>query len=195
MTITICRLTAAEVEARLDELASLLHACVEDGASVNFIQPYAHEDAMRFWVRKVLPRVSDQELTVLAAEHDGRIVGSVQLDCDTPPNQVHRADIKKLLVHPAFQRRGIGRRLMKEAEAVARGLRRTLLTLDTRSGDKGEPLYLSVGFIAAGTIPAYSRDAMSERLDAATFMYKPLTSAFDAAPPLSLDFSRTIDKS
>jgi ribosomal protein S18 acetylase RimI-like enzyme len=172
--ITISRLTAADAEARLDELANLLHACVDDGASINFIHPYSLEDARRFWVKKVLPRISDQELTVLVAERDGRIAGSVQLDCDTPPNQVHRADIKKLLVHPDFQRRGIGRRLMIEIEAIARSLGRSLLTLDTRSGDKGEPLYLSVGFIAIGSIPAYSRDARSERLDAATFMYKPL---------------------
>lgn len=172
--ISISRLAAAEVEARLDELSGLLHACVEEGASINFIHPYSLEDARRFWARKVLPRVSDQELTVLVAEQDGRIVGSVQLDCDTPPNQVHRADIKKLLVHPDFQRRGIGRRLMADIETIARRYGRSLLTLDTRSGDKGEPLYLSVGFIAAGTIPAYSRDARSDRLDAATFMYKPL---------------------
>jgi len=173
--ITISQLkTAAEVETRLGELASLLHACVEEGASINFIHPYSLEDARRFWVRKVLPRVGDDALTILVAEQDGRIVGSVQLDCDTPPNQVHRADIKKLLVHPDFQRRGIGRRLMTEIEKVAQRLGRSLLTLDTRSGDKGEPLYLSLGFIVAGIIPDYSRDARSDRLDAASFMYKPL---------------------
>jgi ribosomal protein S18 acetylase RimI-like enzyme len=172
--IVFSTLTAAEVEGRLEELAALLHACVEDGASINFIHPYSLEDARRFWVRKVLPRVGDHALTVLIAEQDGRVVGSVQLDCDTPPNQVHRADIKKLLVHPAFQRRGFGRRLMTEIEEEARRLGRSLLTLDTRSGDKGEPLYLSLGFIVAGIIPNYSRDARSDRLDAASFMYKPL---------------------
>ena len=170
--IVFSMLTAAEVEARLDELGALLHACVEDGASINFIHPYSLDDARRFWVRKVLPRVGDDALTVLIAEQNGRIVGSVQLDCDTPPN--HRADIKKLLVHPDFQRRGIGRRLMTEIEKVAQRLGRSLLTLDTRSGDKGEPLYLSLGFIVAGIIPDYSRDARSDRLDAASFMYKPL---------------------
>lgn len=174
MDVTVSQLATAQVEARLDELAALLHACVEEGASINFIHPYSLEDARRFWARKVLPRVGEDALTVLVAEEQGRIVGSVQLDCDTPPNQVHRADIKKLLVHPDFQRRGIGRRLMTEIEQVAQRLNRSLLTLDTRSGDKGEPLYLSLGFIVAGIIPDYSRDARSDRLDAASFMYKPL---------------------
>lgn len=172
--ITIVAFTAAEIEARLDDLAGLLHACVQDGASINFILPYSFGDARRFWVKKVLPRVGDEALTVLVAMQGDRIAGSVQLDCDTPPNQVHRADIKKLLVHPDFQRRGIGRRLMNEIEVVAQRFGRSLLTLDTRSGDKGEPLYRSLGYITAGIIPNYSRDAASDRLDAATFMYKPL---------------------
>jgi ribosomal protein S18 acetylase RimI-like enzyme len=172
--IMISYLSAVEVEAHLDELADLLHACVEEGASINFIHPYSRDDARYFWIKKVLPRIGDDALTVAVASEDGKIAGSVQLDCETPPNQVHRADIKKLLVHPQFQRRGIGRRLMTEIEQVARRLGRTLLTLDTRSGDKGETLYQSLGYITAGLIPNYSRDARSDRLDAAAFMYKSL---------------------
>lgn len=171
-TIAISRLSATEVETHLDELAALLQACVEDGASVNFILPYSIEEAKGFWRRKVLSRMPDDGLVVLVARQDGRIAGSVQLDHDTPPNQPHRADIKKLLVHPDFQRRGIGRRLMTEVENVARGLGRTLLTLDTRSGDKGETLYTSLGFQIAGVIPGYSRDAREDHYDPATFMYK-----------------------
>jgi ribosomal protein S18 acetylase RimI-like enzyme len=171
----ISLLEADAVEAHLDELAGLLRACVADGASINFILPYSHEDARRFWEKKVLSRMRDgAPLIVMVAWLEGRIAGSVQLDCDTPPNQAHRADIKKLLVHPDFQRRGIGRRLMSEIETVARQRGLGLLTLDTRSGDKGEPLYQSLGFLTAGVIPNYSRDAVVDRLDAPTFMYKPL---------------------
>lgn len=171
---SITQFSQVEIEAHLGELAGLLHACVEDGASVNFIQPYSPEDAMAFWRRKVLSRFPDGGLVVLVARHEGRIAGSVQLDHDTPPNQPHRADVKKLLVHPDFQRRGIGRALMVEVENVARGLGRTLLTLDTRTGDKGEPLYKSRGFEVAGIVPGYSRDARLDVFDPATFMYKQL---------------------
>ena len=172
--LTITQFAAEELETHLDELAALLHACVEDGASVNFVLPYSREDARSFWRRKVLSRFPDGGLVVLVARKDGRIAGSVQLDHDTPPNQPHRADVKKLLVHPEFQRRGIGRALMIEVETVARALGRTLLTLDTRTGDKGEPLYKSCGFQVAGIIPGYSRDARRNIFDPATFMYKPL---------------------
>jgi len=37
-----------------------------------------------------------------------------------PPNQPHRADITKLLVHRAARRRGVARLLMEHAEAEAR---------------------------------------------------------------------------
>lgn len=172
----ITRLSASEIEAHLDELAGLLHACVQDGASVNFVLPYAIEDARHFWRRKVLSRMVDDGLIVLVTWQDGRIAGSVQLDHDTPPNQPHRADVKKLLVHPDFQRRGIGRSLMAAVEASAKEIGRTLLTLDTRTGDKGELLYKSQGFQVAGIIPGYSRDARLDQYDPATFMYKVLAS-------------------
>lgn len=170
---TFSVLSLSEIEENIDELAGLLQACVADGASVNFILPYTEDDAKAFWTRKVLARLNDgAPLVVMVARQGERIAGSVQLDCETPPNQQHRADIKKLLVHPQFQRRGVGRRLMEEIEAVAVQMGRTLLTLDTRSGDKGEPLYLSCGFQVAGIIPHYSRDSHQDRLDAAAFMYK-----------------------
>ena len=163
---------AAELDARMAEFTELLHACVIEGASVNFVMPFGKEDAEQFWRQKVLPRLGVGRLDLLAIEIDGRIAGSIQLDRDTPPNQPHRGDVKKVLVHPTFQRRGLGRQLMAAVEglAIEKGL--SLLTLDTRTGDKGEPLYLSVGFKAIGVIPGYSRDVHSDRLDAATFLYK-----------------------
>ena len=81
----------------------------------------------------------------------------------------------KLLVHPQVQRRGLGRQLMTQIEDVARSEDRTLLTLDTRTGDKGEALYLSLGFISIGTIPDYSRNPFSDALESATFFYKRLS--------------------
>jgi ribosomal protein S18 acetylase RimI-like enzyme len=172
--MSIVPLSAADIEARINELSDLLHACVMDGASVNFVMPYAMADAERFWRKKVLARMDDGLLTVLGWMEGGRVVGSVQLDADTPPNQAHRADVKKMLVHPAFQRRGIGRALMAAVEQAARDKGLTLLTLDTRSGDKGEPLYRASGFEVAGVIPAYSRDPFADVYDACTYMYKQL---------------------
>lgn len=166
------RLTAEELEARIADFAALLHACVSEGASVNFIAPFSLADAEAFWRRKVLPRLGEGGLVLLAVVMEGRIAGSIQLDCDTPPNQPHRADVKKVLVHPDFQRRGIGRAMLTAIEEEARQRGRWLLTLDTRSGDKGEPLYIGSGYQVAGIVPYYSRDVHRPAFDAATFLYK-----------------------
>lgn len=167
--------SAAELEERTGEFAALLHACVHAGASVNFVLPFPPEEAAAFWRVTVLPAVRKGTRIVWTAEMAGRVVGSVQLDHDTPPNQPHRAEVTKLLVHPDFRRRGIARALMGALEHHAAIQGRKLITLDTRTGDSAEPLYVSLGFTSVGVIPAYSRDPFDAgRFDATTIMYKRL---------------------
>ncbi|WP_416897022.1 MAG: GNAT family N-acetyltransferase [Minwuia sp.] len=173
----IRKLDADELEQRLPDLAKLLRDCVQAGASVNFILPFEQADAERFWRNKVTGPVRNGVRLVLIAEAAGRIAGTVQLDWDTPPNQTHRADVTKLLVHPDFRRRGIARQLMAALETEAAALHRSLLTLDTRTGDDAEPLYLSMGYQVAGQIPGFSRDPFTDVLDATTLMYKQMPAA------------------
>jgi len=92
---------------------------------------------------------------LIAARLDGRIVGTVQLGIDMPPNQPHRADIRKLLTHRSARGRGIGAALMDRAEAEARRRGRTLLVLDTASGE-AERLYLRGGWQRVGVVPDYA---------------------------------------
>src|SRR5271155_3478119 len=121
----------AGVNDDLEMLAEVLRACVHAGASVSFVLPFSHADAKAFWQQQVLPAVTVGDRIVLLARLDGKIAGTVQLDLATPPNQPHRAEVKKLLVHPQARRRGIGKSLMAALEEHARAARLTLLTLDT----------------------------------------------------------------
>jgi hypothetical protein len=89
--ITLSTFTTDDLARRISELGELLHACVEDGASIDFVLPF-----------------------------------------------------------------------------------RSLLTLDTRTGDHAEPLYRSLGFTTVGVIPGFCRDAIEDRLDSTTIMYKAL---------------------
>jgi ribosomal protein S18 acetylase RimI-like enzyme len=171
---TIAAFSADDIAGHLRELGALLHACVHAGASVSFVLPFTAEDSEAFWSKKVLPGVRGGTLLLLVARNGGSITGSVQLDYDMPPNQRHRAEVRKLLVHPECRRRGLARLLMVELERRAGGLGRSLLTLDTRTGDKAEPLYASLGYQTAGTIPGYCRDPFRDQLDPTTFMYKAL---------------------
>ncbi len=171
---TIAILPANHIARRARELGAVLHACVHAGASVNFILPFSEDDAGGFWIHKVLPGVCAGTRTLLVAEIAGRIAGTVLLDTDTPPNQPHRAEVSKLLVHPDFRRRGIARALMAELERLACDQGRRLITLDTRTGDTAEPLYASIGYLTAGIIPGYCRDPFDDTLDPTTIMYKAL---------------------
>jgi ribosomal protein S18 acetylase RimI-like enzyme len=166
---------AASVEAEIEMLAKILHAVVHAGAGVSFFIPFSMDEARAFWIEKVLPSARGGNRRVLIARLEDRIVGTVQLDVETPPNQRHRASVAKLLVHPDARRLGIAKKLMLAVEEIARSEGRTLLTLDTVSSCPAEFLYRSLGYKTAGVIPGYARAALTPELEDATFMYKELT--------------------
>jgi len=172
--IMVARLDAAGLDRRLDRLAEILRACVHDGASVNFVLPFDRTAAARFWREKVRPDVAAGRIVLLAAWIDGEIAGTAQLVLVETPNQAHRADVAKVLTHPDMRRRGVARRLMEAVEAAALARGRTLLVLDTRTGDAAEKLYGALGYKVAGVIPGFARHPGAARLEGATFMYKAL---------------------
>jgi GNAT superfamily N-acetyltransferase len=157
----------------LVSLGELLHDCVHAGAAVSFILPFSRDESMAFWRERVLPAVKAGTCCVLIARRDEQIIGTVQLDLATPPNQPHRGEIKKLLVHPSARRGGIARALMLAIEEHARDAHRTLLTLDTASG-AAEQLYASLGYVRVGVIPRFSLHPESRELEGTTVMYKEL---------------------
>jgi GNAT superfamily N-acetyltransferase len=106
--------------------------------------------------RKVESSVATGDTVLLAARLDGKIVGTVQLGLDTPPNQPHRADIRKMLVHRSARGRGIGALLMAQVEEEARRHGRWLLVLDTVPGESGHRLYLRAGWTQTGLVPDYA---------------------------------------
>ncbi|MDT4966430.1 MAG: hypothetical protein QOJ64_1167 [Acidobacteriota bacterium] len=165
---------SAVVDAEIDTLAQVLHDVVHAGASVNFLVPFSIADARDFWLDKVLPKVRADKVRVLIARHEDRIIGTVQLNLDMPPNQRHRADVAKLLVHPSARRRGVARALMMALEEMALSEGRTLLVLDTVTASNAEFLYRSLGYIAVGVIPRYARAALTPELEGTTIMYKEL---------------------
>ncbi|ACT60626.1 GNAT family N-acetyltransferase [Hirschia baltica] len=178
-TPQIVELTSTDIDQYIDKLCTILHANVHDGASVNFIVPFSFDDAKNYWKNKIQSSIEKQERTLWAAFEGDNLAGSVQLDYSMPPNQNHRCEVSKLIVHPDFRRRGIARKLMAQIEDKARELKRQLITLDTVKGSKAEPLYLSLGFEIAGILPGFSRHPIENRFDATTYMYKNLAAKFD----------------
>lgn len=169
----IDQFTAQDLDQHLSDLAGLLTAVVQDGASIGFILPFTDRDARHFWTEQVRPDVAARKRVLFVAKEGDRISGSVQLFHGTPANQPHRVDVNKLMVHPDFRRKGIAKQLMTALERQAAGLKRSLITLDTRTGDSAEPLYTALGYQTAGIIPNFCRDtADATRFDPTTVMYK-----------------------
>jgi GNAT superfamily N-acetyltransferase len=83
-------------------------------------------------------------------------VGTVQVVLALPPNQLHRGEIAKLLVHRSARGRGVAAALMHEAEAHARAEGKTLLVLDTCRGSVAERLYERLGWTKVGVVPGYA---------------------------------------
>lgn len=171
MTIEIRRLTAAEADHQLDALAETLAACVTGGAGVGFMLPFSQDEAKAWWTRQRADIAAGDRIVFGAMTPGGRLIGTVSLLVATPPNQRHRADVSKMLVHPDGRRQGIGEALLAALEVEARRMGKTLLTLDTVSDSAAERLYKRIGWQSAGRIPNYALSP-SATSDSATFMWK-----------------------
>jgi GNAT superfamily N-acetyltransferase len=97
----------------------------------------------------------DDRALIVAEDDKGHIVGTTQLLWAAPENQPHRADVAKMLVHRRARRAGVGAALLAAAERVALANGRTLLVLDTASGE-AERLYERGGWQRVGRIPRYA---------------------------------------
>ena len=139
-------------------LGEILRACVEAGASVSYLPPLSLDTARGYW-RRVIADVAADTHILVAAWSSGALAGTATLELCGAPNQPHRAEVHKLLVHPAARRRGIARRLMQRLEQEAFRAGRTLMVLDTREGDHAERLYHATGWQEAGRIPRFAMNA------------------------------------
>ncbi|QTQ82507.1 GNAT family N-acetyltransferase [Agrobacterium tumefaciens] len=152
---TIRVLNRAETINALPELCDVIADCVNGGASVGFMLPFSPKDAEPFW-REVADAVEAGGTIHVVAEVNDKVVGTVQVGLASKPNQPHRGDLMKLLVHRSARGLGLARKLMEKAEqeAVKRG--RTLLVLDTATGSDAEAIYPRLGWERVGVIPDYA---------------------------------------
>ena len=151
------RLDGPEFAAAREGLALLLVDAVDSGASVGFLPPVADADAARYWSGLQAAVERGEERVFGVRGEDGTLDGCVVLALAPFPNQTHRADVKKLLVHRRARRRGLGRALMEAVEAEARRLGRTTLVLDTLADHPSERFYRELGWTEVGRIDRYAR--------------------------------------
>lgn len=148
-------LDSADTLNALPDLCEVLSDCVNDGASVGFMLPFTPQDGTDFW-RNVAAGIDTGEIIHAVAEVDGVVVGTVQIGLASKPNQPHRGDLMKLLIHRSQRGQGLSRLLMDavETEAAKRG--RNLLVLDTATGSDAEAIYPRFGWQRVGVVPDYA---------------------------------------
>lgn len=136
-------------------LSELLIEVVAHGGSVSFMHPLDRQAAARFWEASLAAAARDERV-VLGAYANERLVGTVTLILDCPPNQPHRGEIAKLMTSVSHRGQGIARALMHTAERIARERARALLTLDTAEDGGAAPLYEELGYTLSGVIPDFA---------------------------------------
>jgi len=156
----------------LHSLAQLLLDAVDSNAGVSFLSGLTEAEAETWW-RSVLESSSPRAVILVARDADG-IAGTVQMQPAWAPNQPHRADIAKLIVHRRARQRGIGRALMIAIEREARAAGFTLLLLDTCRGGAAERLYASTGWVRVGEVPGFALNPDGSDCDT-VFFYKQLS--------------------
>jgi GNAT superfamily N-acetyltransferase len=155
MTVTIRIADAPAARAAIPDLCEIISDCINGGASLGFMLPFEPKDAAAYW-QEIVAQVEAGGVILCLAEREGKVVGTVQVGLASKPNQPHRGDLMKLLVHRSARGLGLSRRLMDEveAEAVRRG--RSLLVLDTATGSEAEAIYPRYGWERVGVIPDYA---------------------------------------
>jgi GNAT superfamily N-acetyltransferase len=173
----IRRLTPDEARTAAPALAEVLTDCVAGGASVSFMADLSVADAEAFWRGEA---DAGDGRAILVAEDAAGIFGVVQLIPAWPPNQPHRADVSKMLVHRRGRRLGAARALMTALEDEARAMDRWLLVLDTVTGGAAEQLYAGLGWTEAGVVEDFAL-MPDGALCATTFFFKRLAAKEEPA--------------
>ena len=116
----IRELTSSEYESHVPRLGKILIDAVDSAAGVSFMAPLSSEVAEDYW-RRQLPDISAGTTVQFVVEENNVIAGTVLLIKAWAPNQPHRCDVAKLLVHRDFRRKGVGTLLMQALERRASG--------------------------------------------------------------------------
>jgi GNAT superfamily N-acetyltransferase len=169
--VTIERLGKDAAASDIRGLAKLLVDAIDSGAGVSFLAGLTEREAEEWW-RSVVASSSDRAIILIARDAEG-IVGTVQLQPAWAPNQPHRADVAKLIVHRRARRRGIARALMHALEQAAQAAGFTLLLLDTCKGYDAERLYAATGWVRVGEVPGFAINPDGTLCDT-VFFYKRL---------------------
>lgn len=143
-----------------DLLQAEIVACWTDvtnaGGAVGFVPPVSMDDVQLTAREQFAGVLAGRDRLVLGRETEGERAGGLAavafLVGNTFAFTAHWQTVKRVMVHPDFQGRGHGYRLMAELAAVAREAGVEQLHLDCRGGTGNELFYKKCGYNEIGRI-------------------------------------------
>ncbi len=124
----------------------------EVGGGIGFTQEATSETA-----RRLMETYTAEGSHLLQVSADGRFIGSGVLSKRKSPVQQHVGDIRKVVVHPDFRGRGLGRGVMENLEAKACEIGLEALVLDVRAHLPAVRLYEGMGYQRIGILKELSK--------------------------------------
>lgn len=155
MTTTVARLHISEFDSVLIQLVTLLKDGVASGASLGYLNGSPISGYEDFWQTE-FNKVEEGQNVILVARKETELIGVVCLTSVGKANQLHRAEVRKLLVALDHQNQGVATKLMEEVVVIAKAEGKSLLTLDTETNSAAEFLYQKLGWQKYGAIPRYA---------------------------------------
>lgn len=139
-------------EALVADVADLWFRVSIAGGAVGF-GPTVERSEVDAAAERVVASVVAGTTWLVVARAEGRLIGTVRLEPGSDPVVRHRAMLKLLMVDPALQRSGLGRRLVDAALDEARSAGLEQVYLSARSGTGLEEYYPRLGWREVGRFP------------------------------------------
>lgn len=145
-----------------ETLQAQIVACWTDvsnaGGAVGFVPPVTMDDVLPAAQKLFAAVIGGRDRLIVGWERppdgiDPRVAALATLSDGQFRLTEHWRTVKRVMVHPDFQGRGYGSRLMAEVERVARVSGLEMLTLDCRGGTGNDVFYKRCGYVEFGRLP------------------------------------------
>ncbi|UNI16048.1 hypothetical protein JDV02_002524 [Purpureocillium takamizusanense] len=168
---------AAVVERHLTSLRELLQHCVNDEpamSSIGFLAPLSDHNAVKHWLQffpTIASSKADTVFLIATETASDEVVATVQVVRVVKETHRYKGEVRKLLVHPAHRRGGLGRTMMIKAEELSRSvLDLEMLVLDTATRTPARDFYMRLGWKEWGICPEYAKFADGKKADCSFFV-------------------------
>jgi GNAT superfamily N-acetyltransferase len=143
------------------------------GGAVGFVPPVGADD-VRPLATASLAAVEDGPDHLLIQTDDGELTGLLFVVDNRFAFKDHWRVLKRVMVTPRGQGRGLGTSLMRQAEHVGRAMGLAALQITVRAGAGTEKFYERLGYTEVGRLPGALRVGPHDDRDE-IYMWMPLT--------------------